>query len=180
MIVKINSIRLGFARGEGNRSFGSIMMEIDKIENIKIKYSEKKKNLSQLLLIKEEDYGSKLIANKSLAVLDIVYLDALDLRGKTNHLNGSFDYFEFNDAQVSGVSSSFKVNKNSVYSNSLSFCLKSSSFKIKNFHYDDLVKFYYYNLKCLLSYRIPVTESWFVRGVILTGMKPFSHKFFEF
>ena len=87
--MKINNIRSGCALGEGSRDFGSKMMENEKIENMKIKYSEEKKNLLQLMFIKEEDIGS-LTVHKTLTVLDIVYLDARNLREKTNHLNSSF------------------------------------------------------------------------------------------
>ena len=174
--MKINNIQLGCALGEGSRDFGSKMMENEKIENMKIKYSEEKKNLLQLMFIKEEDIGS-LTVHKTLTVLDIVYLDARNLREKTNHLNSSFDMFEFNEAQVSRTVSSFNDNKNLLNSKSFSLYFKNSSFNNKVFHdeyneYNSLLK-----LKCLLSYRIPVTEIWFVRGFVLTGMKSFSHKF---
>ena len=111
---------------------------------MKIKYNEKKKNLLQLMFIKEEDIES-LIVHKTLTVLDIVYLDARYSREKTNHLNSSFDIFEFNEAQVSGTSSSFNDNKNLLNSNSVSFCFRNSSFSNKDFHVknNNLVKFYY-------------------------------------
>ena len=129
------------------------------------------------MFIKEEDIES-LIVHKTLTVLDIVYLDARYFREKTNHLNSSFDIFEFNEAQVSGTLSSFNSNKNLLSSNSVSFCFKNSSFNNKDFHNNNslvLVKFYY-NLKCLLSYRIPVTEISNGLGFVLTGMESYSHK----
>ena len=176
--MKIYNSCLGFALGEGSGDFGSKMMKIDKIEIMKIKYnSEKKKKLLQLMFIKEEDIDHSFV-HKTLAVLDIVYLDARYLREKTNHLNSSFDMFEFNEAQVSGTLSSFNNNKNLLSSNSVSFCFKNSSFNNKDFHNNNslvLVKFYY-NLKCLLSYRIPVTEISNGLGFVLTGMKSYSHK----
>ena len=94
-IVKINNIRSGFALGEGSRDFGSKMMEIDKIENMKIKYSEEKKNLLQLMFIKVEDIGS-LIVHKTLSVCTIRYCIsrcAAVFEGKTNHLNNTSSYY---------------------------------------------------------------------------------------
>ena len=152
---------------------------------MKIKYNEKKKNLLHLCSSKKKILNHSIVY-KTLTVLDIVYLDARYLREKTNHLNSSFDIFEFNEAQVSRTLSSFNDNKNSLNSNSVSFYFKNSSFNIKVFHDVYLVYQQAYNeynslkLKCLLSYRIPVSENWFGRGFVLTGTKSFSHKFANF
>ena len=146
------------------------MGEIEEVKVIRIKYNDKTKKLRGLPYAREEDNESKLIANKTLYVPNLINLDALDLREKVNH-EGSFKIFELNEKQISGSLSFINAESNSLSSNSASFYLVSSGFNDKEFKekhdFNDLLKFYYY-LKCLLSYQTPVTDI-----LICAGLSPY-------
>ena len=162
MKVKITRISLGLSPEKGSRSFGSKMVEIYEFEDITVKYRKKNgtknNHLSKLPIFKEENKQSKLIANKS----PLIYLYARYLREKEDHDEDSFDFFELHEKQVSGFLPSTKVYKSSSSFGSFLFSWNSSCNNYKYKNYDNI----YYKCKCLLPFRIPVTDILICAGVV--------------
>jgi hypothetical protein len=132
LTAKIISIRLGFGPAKGSKSFGLKMDQINEFEDITSKYQKinriKNNYLSKLPAIKEEEKQSKLIANKTLSVLNNFDLDALDLSEKEDHDEDLFKFLELHEKQVSGFLPSTKVNESSSNFSSFLFSWDSSCY----------------------------------------------------
>ena len=112
--------------------------------------------------IKQEDKKSKLSANKSLS-LNNGLVGARYLSEKVDRDEDSFKIFELHEKRVSGFSSSANINKISSNFSSFLFSLDSND-NINRFikNYDNI----YYICKCLLPFRIPVTDISICAGVV--------------
>ena len=143
------------------------MKEIYEFEDISIKYQKrngiKKNYLSISQYIKQEDKKSKLSANKSLSLNKIGLVGARYLSEKVDRDEDSFKIFELHEKRVSGFSSSANINKISSNFSSFLFSL-DTNYNINRFikNYDNI----YYKCKCLLPFRIPVTDILICAGVV--------------
>ena len=181
--MKIRSIRLGFAPGQGSRRFDPKMEEIYKFEDIiTIKYQNKNdiRNNNSLNKFVKIGLDSNSLLNKSLEECRLLKKsaktpmheieDVQDMEAKVNHGDLFLKFYNRNDKQVTGAESKLIDIFNDNY-NSLLFSLDSScNNRYKNYYYT------WYICKYLLPFQIPVTDILICVGVVLYRDNIISHK----